>query len=95
MHSLWAETPMILQPDGEAQPLAGRDVFAGTPYRLVRRLGGGSTRDVFLVEHRELGREMVAKLLPRGLADDAQLLDRGPARSHHTCPAEPPERRTN
>jgi eukaryotic-like serine/threonine-protein kinase len=67
---------MILQADGEAQPLAGHDVFAGTPYRLVRRLGGGRMGDVFLVEHRELGREMVAKLLLRSLGDDARLLDR-------------------
>lgn len=54
----------------------GSDVFVGTPYRLLRRLGQGGMGDVFLVEHRELGKEMVAKVLQRQLADDPRLLDR-------------------
>lgn len=59
-----------------AQPVRGDDLFAGTPYRLVRRLGRNGAGDVFLVEHWELGREMVAKVLRHELTDDARLLDR-------------------
>jgi serine/threonine-protein kinase len=70
---------MMTEEGGSFVPLAllpGGDAFSGTPYRLLRRLGQGGMGDVFLVEHRELGKEMVAKVLQRGLADDARLLDR-------------------
>ena len=62
---------------GRPAPQAAHDdVFAGTPYRVVQRLGQGGMAEVFLVMHEELGRQLVAKLLHRRLAGDAQLLDR-------------------
>jgi eukaryotic-like serine/threonine-protein kinase len=67
---------MLIQESGGGGAFGGSDAFAGTPYRLVRRLGGRSSGEVLLVEHWELGREMVAKVLPAGLARDARLLDR-------------------
>ena len=67
---------MMVQHGGSFEPFAQGDVFSGTPYRLVQRLGAGEMGEVFLVEHRELGREMVAKVLRRRLADDARLVDR-------------------
>jgi serine/threonine-protein kinase len=62
---------------GRPAPQAAHDdVFAGTPYRVLQRLGQGGMAEVFLVMHEELGRQLVAKLLHRRLAGDAQLLDR-------------------
>src|SRR5690348_6838166 len=52
------------------------DAFDGTPYRMVRRLGSGGMSDVFIVQHRELEKEFVAKVLRAELAKDAQTLDR-------------------
>src|SRR5512142_986434 len=52
------------------------DPFEGTPYRLVQALAKGGMSQVFLVEHRRLGRPFVAKLLPRELAARPQVLDR-------------------
>ena len=65
-----------------ALPTAHDDVFAGTPYRVLRRLGQGGMGEVFLVVHEEIGRELVAKLLHRRLAGDAQLLDRVRVEAH-------------
>lgn len=52
------------------------DEFAGTPYREIRRLGSGGMSDVFIVAHRDLEKEFVAKVLRAELAKDAQTLDR-------------------
>ncbi len=57
-------------------PVAGTDPFAGTAYRVVEQLGSGGMGAVFLVEHLELGKRFVAKLLHERLAGDAQQLDR-------------------
>jgi serine/threonine protein kinase len=70
------------QHSGTAAPPAANDVFAGTPYRVVRRLGQGGMGEVFLVVHEEIGRQLVAKLLHRRLAGDAQLLDRVRVEAH-------------
>jgi serine/threonine-protein kinase len=70
------------QNGGKAAPPAANDVFAGTPYRVVRRLGQGGMGEVFLVVHEEIGRQLVAKLLHRRLAGDAQLLDRVRVEAH-------------
>ena len=51
-------------------------MFDGTPYRAVRRLGSGGMSNVFIVRHRELEKEFVAKVLREELAGDAQTLDR-------------------
>ncbi len=59
----------------EAQAPTG-DPFGGTPYRLRRQLSSGSVGEVFVVEHRELGSEFVAKLLHERLLTDPQLVDR-------------------
>ncbi|HEY5376467.1 MAG TPA: serine/threonine protein kinase, partial [Polyangiaceae bacterium] len=61
---------------GKAAPPPAGDLFVGTPYRVVRRLGQGGMGEVFLVVHEGIGRQLVAKLLHRRLAGDAQLLDR-------------------
>jgi serine/threonine-protein kinase len=66
----------MIEEGGQAHPMLGGDVFAGTPYRLVRALGRSGSSEVFLVEHWELGREMVAKVLHTSLVDDARELDR-------------------
>ena len=57
-------------------PPAPEDPFDGTPYRLIRTLARGGMGQVFLVEHRRLGRQFVTKLLHDKLASDPQLLDR-------------------
>jgi serine/threonine protein kinase len=60
-----------------ADPLpATEDPFLGTPYRAVRRLAAGGMGEVFVILHRELGREFVAKLLHGRFAADGRLLDR-------------------
>ena len=66
----------MIEEDRQAPPMLGGDVFAGTPYRLVRVLGRSGSGEVCLVEHWELGREMVAKVLHSSLVDDARQLDR-------------------
>jgi eukaryotic-like serine/threonine-protein kinase len=53
-----------------------QDIFAGTSYRLVSRLGAGGMGEVFVVEHRELGREFVAKVLHAEFASDPRVVDR-------------------
>ena len=52
------------------------DRFQGTPYRMLRRLASGATGEVFVVEHRQLGTEFVAKLLHPKLLIDPQVVDR-------------------
>jgi len=52
------------------------DLFTGTHYRLVARIGAGAMGEVFVVEHRELGRELVAKVLHREFASDPRVVDR-------------------
>ena len=52
------------------------DPFDGTPYRMIRRLARGGMGQVYLVEHRELGRECVAKLVHEKLASEPQLIER-------------------
>ena len=51
-------------------------IFAGTPYRALQRLASGGMGEVFLVEHRELQRQFVAKVLHQRFANDERLLDR-------------------
>ena len=54
----------------------GDDPLEGLPYRALRRLGGGGMGEVFLAQHRQLGRLCVAKVLHARLAGDARLADR-------------------
>jgi serine/threonine-protein kinase len=54
--------------------LAG--LFEGTPYLPVQRLRSGGMGELVLVEHREVGRTFVAKILHRTLANDPLLIDR-------------------
>jgi eukaryotic-like serine/threonine-protein kinase len=51
-------------------------LFERTPYRPLRRLHGGGMGELVLVEHRELGRVFIAKVLPRQFASDPVLVDR-------------------
>ena len=63
----------------KAPELAGAavsDPFDGTPYRLRRHLASGSMGDVFVVEHRQLGSQFVAKVLNEELLSDPQMVDR-------------------
>lgn len=57
-------------------PQVSTDPFEGTPYRLQRPLARGGMGQVFLVEHRQLGRQFVAKILHDTMAADPQLADR-------------------
>ena len=57
-------------------PSALEDIFVGTPYQAQQRLGAGGMGEVFLVEHRELGRQFVAKVMHERFATNERLLDR-------------------
>src|SRR6187549_2509170 len=52
------------------------DPFAGTGYSALERLGAGGMGEVYLVLHRELGREFVAKVVHARFASDQRVLDR-------------------
>ncbi|MFZ5896852.1 MAG: serine/threonine-protein kinase [Myxococcota bacterium] len=56
--------------------IAVTELFAGTPYRMVRPLAVGGMAEVYLVAHRGMGRQFVAKV-PRGeLIANPQIVDR-------------------
>lgn len=65
-----------MNPDQRQATEQVRGLFYGTPYRLIRPLGEGGMGAVFLVEHVDLGRQCVAKVLHARLAGDANLIDR-------------------
>lgn len=52
------------------------EVFEGTPYRLVRALTIGGMAEVYLVAHRGMGRQFVAKVPRAELAENPQIVDR-------------------
>jgi eukaryotic-like serine/threonine-protein kinase len=54
----------------------GGDPFEGTPYRWLRRVGGGGMGEVHLVQHTVLGSEFAAKVLHPRYASNEQLIDR-------------------
>jgi eukaryotic-like serine/threonine-protein kinase len=56
--------------------VAVTDLFEGTPYRTVRPLAVGGMAEVFLVAHRGMGRQFVAKVPRPELAADPQIVDR-------------------
>jgi eukaryotic-like serine/threonine-protein kinase len=62
--------------DSVGSATSGTDMFEGTPYSAVRRLGSGGMSNVFIVKHRELEKEFVAKVLREELAGDEQTIDR-------------------
>ena len=62
--------------EGIPAGFTGYDPFEGTSYRVVRRLRAGGMGELFLVEHRGTGRQVVAKLLHQRLASDARLVER-------------------
>jgi len=61
---------------GTAADFSGYDPFEGTAYRVVRRLRAGGMGELYLVEHRGTGRQVVAKLLHPRLATDGRLAER-------------------
>jgi serine/threonine-protein kinase len=52
------------------------DLLEGTPFRAVARIGRGGMGEVYLAQHRELGREMVVKLLLPELSNVPELVER-------------------
>ena len=52
------------------------DPLRGLPYRAIWKLGAGGMGEVYLVEHRQLGRQCVAKILHAHLAGNPQIADR-------------------
>jgi eukaryotic-like serine/threonine-protein kinase len=54
----------------------GGDPFEGTPYRWLRRVGGGGMGEVHFVQHTVLGSEFAAKVLHPRYASNEQLVDR-------------------
>jgi serine/threonine-protein kinase len=67
---------MVNSEAGAAGLLAAYDLFEGTPYRALQRLKAGGMGELFLVQHRQTQREVVAKLLHERLASDPRLLER-------------------
>jgi eukaryotic-like serine/threonine-protein kinase len=53
-----------------------RQDLAGTPYEPTSHLASGTFGDVFVVRHRELGTELVLKLLKREMSVRADAVDR-------------------
>ena len=51
------------------------DPFEGTPYRALGRLGAGGMGEVFVVQHREIGNEFVAKVRRSHLNGDVRTLE--------------------
>lgn len=62
--------------EGIPTSLTGYDPFEGTAYRVARRLRAGGMGELYLVEHRVTGRQVVAKLLHQKLASDPRLVER-------------------
>jgi serine/threonine-protein kinase len=52
------------------------DILAGTPYRVLERIGAGGMGAVWEAEHRELGKRVVVKVLLPELAQDQRFVDR-------------------
>ena len=52
------------------------DPLVGLPYRALQLLGAGGMGEVFLAEHRELGKLSVVKILHARFAGDERLADR-------------------
>lgn len=52
------------------------DPFVDTPYRTLGLLGTGGAARVYEVEHRAIGKRLVAKLLHTSLADDPETVER-------------------
>lgn len=52
------------------------DPFERTPYRAVRLLGAGSMGEVFVVQHREIGKLFVAKVLQAWLTGNRRARER-------------------
>lgn len=53
-----------------------RDPFRATKFVTIDRLGSGGMGEVYLVEHRELGKRFVAKILHKRFGSDPFLVDR-------------------
>jgi serine/threonine protein kinase len=66
--------PDVISPGPSERP--GDELFADTRYSTIRRLAAGGMAEVFLVLHREMGREFVIKVLHERLARSEELLDR-------------------
>lgn len=49
------------------------DPLHGLPYRALRRLGGGGMGEVFLAQHRKLGKQCAVKILHERFAGDKRL----------------------
>ena len=52
------------------------EVLAGTPYRALRLMARGGMGDVYLAVHRELGQEVVIKVLSAELVGTSTLVER-------------------
>ncbi|MEO6600841.1 MAG: serine/threonine-protein kinase, partial [Polyangiaceae bacterium] len=62
--------------DAKESLAPGGDPLVGLPYRALQRLGAGGMGEVFLAQHRQLGRICVAKILHPRFAGDTRLADR-------------------
>src|SRR5262245_51317963 len=67
--------PSQLQPAPEGAGTGG-DILAGTPYRVVGRIGAGGMGTIVEAEHRALGKRVAVKLLRPELAKEPQLVER-------------------
>ncbi|HEX6766353.1 MAG TPA: serine/threonine-protein kinase [Polyangiaceae bacterium] len=60
----------------DVQHALTEEPFQGTRFSTVERLGSGGMGEVYLVEHRELGKRFVAKILHGRFGADPRLVDR-------------------
>jgi eukaryotic-like serine/threonine-protein kinase len=67
--------PVTAEPDGQRAD-RGPEMLNETPYRVISKLGEGGMGTVYLVEHEQLGRKFVAKLLHACYEKHPGLIDR-------------------
>ncbi|MBP9113386.1 MAG: protein kinase [Polyangiaceae bacterium] len=70
-------TPNTASASGAFAKATGDEMaLLGTPYRLIRKIGEGSSGEVYEAEHVELGRKVALKILSTDSSQEAHSLER-------------------